>query len=240
MVARFRFPEDGDIKAHLEDTYGYKGDLAKIYTSNRGARVHKWHHYLPLYDRYFAPFRKTDVKFLEIGVANGGSLQVWRKYFGKKATIYGIDIKESCARFDGIAGQVRIGSQTDRAFLESVVAEMGGVDIVLDDGSHIMRHVDKSMRVLFPLLSTPGIYMIEDLHTAYSERWGGGLEADRNFFNRIRGMIDDMHQWYHNGKPNYAVTHGKVSGIHIHDSITVFEKNDHPRPVHSHVGSEED
>ena len=98
--------------------------------------VHKWHHYLPIYEKYFSPYRDVAPKFLEIGVSKGGSLALWRKYFGSKATIFGIDRDLACQALDGENGQVRIGSQDDPDFLKNVVSEMGGVDIILDDGSH--------------------------------------------------------------------------------------------------------
>ena len=73
--------------------------------------------------QFFGAYRGKKIRFLAIGVSKGGSLQMWRKYFGEDAIIYGIDIDPECAQLDGIAGQVRIGSQADTAFLESVVAE---------------------------------------------------------------------------------------------------------------------
>lgn len=238
MVRKYAFQEDGDIAAHIRDTYGFDGDLARLYVGTTGAVVNKWHHYLPIYERHFSPFRGTALRFLEIGVQGGGSLRLWRDYFGEDAVIFGIDIKENCARFDGQAGRVRIGSQADPEFLRAVVSEMGGLDIVLDDGSHKMAHIRRSLDTLFPLLSENGVYMIEDLHTAYWEKWGGGLDADANFFNRVRGMIDDLHHWYHKGPVRSRATHGHLAGIHIYDSITVFDKATRPRPVHSKVGAE--
>ena len=93
---------------------------------------------------------------------------------------------------------MRIGSQTDKFFLESVVKEMGGVDIVLDDGSHHMNHVSASLEFLFPLLSYSGIYMIEDLYNAYWKRSGGGYRTNKNFFfGLVMDLIDDIHHWYH-------------------------------------------
>ena len=75
---------------------------------------------------------------------------MWRKYFGESAIIFGIDIDPSCAKFNGIAGQVRIGSQIDKIFLDSVISEMGGVDIILDDGSHHMNNIAPTFKHLFP------------------------------------------------------------------------------------------
>ena len=89
-----------------------------------------------------------------------------RKYFGNSATIFGIDIDLGCLKFNGVDGEVRSGSQSDPAFLRSVVAEMGGVDIVLGDGSHVQSDIRDSFHTLYPLLNEDGLYMLEDLHTA--------------------------------------------------------------------------
>lgn len=226
------------IAADITRKYGHVGDLLDIFVQTSGAGVDKWNHYLPLYEHYFAPCRHKPVKLLEIGVLKGGSLEMWRKYFGPEATIYGIDINPACARFDGHAGQVRIGSQADPEFLNAVVDEMGGVDIVLDDGSHVMAHIRTSLATLFPRLSTGGVYMIEDLHTAYWKHYGGGAVAPENFFNDVRAMIDDMHDWYHGCGAVFDATANGFSGIHIHDSILVLDKGVKYRPVWSLVGSD--
>lgn len=234
MIRKLRFRGE-DVAADIRNKYDYDGDLADIYASTKGQLVHKWHHYIPLYDRYFSRYRGTSVKFLEIGVSRGGSLQMWRRYLGDDAIIFGIDIAEKCREFDGLYGNVRIGSQTDGAFLKSVVDEMGGVDVVLDDGSHQMTHIATSLRVLYPRLSLGGTYLIEDLHTAYREKFGGGYDARANFFNEIRGIMDDLHRPYHDRGAQIPELDGSVTGIHIHDSIAVIEKGPVHPPVHSKV-----
>jgi len=196
MIQKFRFSGDGRAVAEdLRTKFGFEGDLARIYAGNTGPVAHKWHHYLPIYDRYFAARRGTPVRFLEIGVSKGGSLKMWREYLGPEAVIFGIDIEPACADLNGHHAQVRIGSQADPDFLAGVVDEMGGIDVVLDDGSHQMDHVHETLRILFPRLVSGGTYMIEDLHTAYARSFGGGFSRDMNFFNEIRRMVDDMHHW---------------------------------------------
>ena len=130
---------------------------------------------------------------------------------------------------------MRIGSQADPDFLASVVEEMGGVDIVLDDGSHVMEHIKSSLPALLPKVSAGGIYMIEDLHTAYWHRWGGGYKSEHNFFNQIREMIDDMHCWYHTKKLRHPELAPHFTSMHVYDSICVLEKDAPRRPVHSKV-----
>ncbi len=113
---------------------------------------------------------------------------------------------------------------------------MGGVDDVLDDGSHHMPHIEASLRVLFPLLVMKGTYMIEKLQAAYYARFDDGFRASKNFFNTVRRMIDDMHKWYHNKNalalPELAQ---EFCGIHVHDSIVVIDKASALRPTHSRV-----
>lgn len=236
VMRRSRFPATENVAADVVAKYGPQGPLLDIFVGNTGTHVHKWHHYLPLYERYFGPWRGRPLRFLEIGVSKGGSLQMWRKYFGPDAVIFGIDIDPDCAQFNGQSAQVRIGSQDDPAFLTSVVAEMGGIDVVLDDGSHVMAHIERSFEVLFPLLETGGTYMIEDLQTAYWQSYGGGIDAQANFFNTLRALVDDMHHWYHDNPPARPAIAGMLSGLHVHDSIVVLDKARVHPPTHSLVG----
>ena len=111
---------------------------------------------------------------MEIGVAKGGSLQMWRRFFGPMATIVGIDINPHCQEYEEDGIHVRIGDQSDPVFLAGLTKEFGQFDIVLDDGSHQMEHIRKTFEFLYPTLSKNGIYIIEDLHTAYWEEYGGG------------------------------------------------------------------
>ena len=231
----FDFCGEHSIVEDIKTKYGYEGPLLKIFAENKGLLVQKWHHYIPIYDKYFTAFRGSKIRFLEIGVSDGGSLQMWREYFGKQAVIFGIDIDPKCTQFDGLSAQVRMGSQTDPKFLRSVIEEMGGVDIVLDDGSHKMQHIMTSLREIFPLLNYGGLYVIEDLHTAYWRKFGGGYHSKHKFFNRIGTIIDDMHHWYH----VFGIKEPKVSqdcsAIHVYDSVVILEKNKVYKPVHSRV-----
>jgi hypothetical protein len=212
-------------------------DLERIFWATEGQVVHKWLHYLPLYERYLAKYRGTKVRMLEIGVYKGGSLHLWREYLGPEAVIFGIDINPDCAAFDGIDGQVRIGSQADPVFLAQVVREMGGIDVVLDDGSHVGRHIRASLDTLYPLLSDDGLYLIEDTHTAYSRRYDGRFSR-HNFMRLLGRLTDDMHHWYHSGGQRVAATADRLIGLHIHDSLVVLEKGRKEKPAHIQVGSD--
>lgn len=131
-------------------------------------------------------------------------------YLFRRCQIPDDHINPACAALDGRAGAVRIGSQADGAFLRDVVREMGGIDIVLDDGSHRMVHMRRSFDVLFPLLSEGGIYMVEDLHTAYWRAYGGAKARRSTFLNFARRLVDDMHHWYRQLPPEEPALSGMI------------------------------
>ncbi|MBY4891718.1 class I SAM-dependent methyltransferase [Rhodobacteraceae bacterium N5(2021)] len=210
----------------------------QYFWSNEGTAIDKWHSYLPVYDRYFAPFRDKVPRMLEIGVQNGGSMQMWRDYFGPDAVLFGIDIEPECAKLNGLAGQVRIGSQADRAFLKSVIDEMGGVDIVLDDGSHQMSHIRASLQTLMPLLSENGLYFIEDLACSYWGSFGGGRGRPGTTLEMAKDLIDDMHHWYHDGHVNWPEFKNMIGGMHIHDQILLLDKASVPEPKRTMRGTD--
>jgi len=234
-LGKMAFGRNSGIDNDIKEKYGFDGELLRLFAANQGPPVHKWHHYIPLYDKYFSRFRNSPVRFLEIGVFRGGSLQMWRKYFGDSAVIFGVDSDPACDELNGQSGQVRIGSQDDPNFLEHVIDEMGGVDIVLDDGSHQTKHQIESFKFLFPRMSKGGIYMVEDLHTSFWRGYGGGYGRNSNFFGFSADMINDMHHWWHFDRLKYPSLKNMCSGIHIHDSIAVFERGLAVEPTHSLV-----
>lgn len=220
-------------------------EFETLFYRHDGNRMTKWHHYLALYQRYFAPFRaragKTGkpVRFLEIGVWRGGSLGLWRRFFGPDAIIFGIDIDEKCReRADG-QGEVRIGSQADADFLGRVVDEMGGVDIVLDDASHRGEDQIASFRALYPRLSRVGTYACEDLVSAYHPHYGGGFRAEGSFIEFAKSLQDDMHGWYTEEivpvAPEADIAR-TTTGIHVHDGIVFIEKRPKPDRFKVFVG----
>src|SRR5271168_3886972 len=87
-------------------------------TAGRG--IWKWDHYFDIYDRHFSKFRNTDVHVLEIGIYSGGSLDMWRNYFGAGSHIYGVDIEPDCQAYESDGVRILIGDQADRSFWSRV------------------------------------------------------------------------------------------------------------------------
>ena len=49
--------------------------------------------------------------------------------------------------------------------------EIGEIDVLIDDGSHITNHQITSFNVLYSAIKKGGFYVIEDLLNSYEERW---------------------------------------------------------------------
>ena len=124
---------------------------------------------------------------------------MWQRFFGPMATIVGIDINPDCSKHQDDNIHVRIGDQSDHQFLEMIIQEFGMPDIVLDDGSHRKDHISSTFEYLYPKLSKNGLYIVEDLHTAYWEEYGGGLQNSDTFINISKGFIDRLNADFSRG-----------------------------------------
>lgn len=201
-------------------------NLWQDFLTNDGKIIHKWAHYFPIYERHFSGWRNKSLTFLEIGVSKGGSLQMWQRFFGPLAKIVGIDNNLDCKAHESDGIFVRIGDQQDTSFLQNIIDEFGVPDIVLDDGSHVMSHINASFDFLYPKMHKNAIYLVEDLHTAYWEEYGGGAENPDTFINRSKSFIDQLNADHSRGAvaPDHITR--QTFAISFYDSIVCLEKGD--------------
>jgi len=208
-------------------------DLEKYFRNNKGRVIHKWLHYFEIYDRHFSRFRNKEIVLLEIGVSKGGSLQMWKDYFGGKAKIYGIDIDQRCKAFEEENIEIFIGSQSDRTFLNEVKSKIPKVDILIDDGGHTFEQQITSYEELFGHIKGDGVYLCEDLHTSYWDNFNGGIKREGTFIEYSKNFIDNING-YHSGKvSDFTKT---VKSIHYYDSVLVVEKGEVVKPSHERTG----
>jgi len=211
-------------------------NLWQDFRNNQGKSIHKWAHYFPIYERHLSEWRNKTSFILEIGVNKGGSLQMWSRFFGPLATIVGIDIDPSCKDHESVGIYVRIGDQSDLKFLEGVITEFGMPDIVLDDGSHRMDHILSTFKYLYPKLSKNGLYIIEDLHTAYWGEFGGGIDNPSSFINVCKDFIDSLNADHSRGtKAPDFITRNTFS-MSFYDSVVVMERGNIPYKKSFQIG----
>jgi len=123
-----------------------------------------FHNYTRQYNTLLNEFRDKPIKYLEIGVFNGGSVKAIRETFKNSTCILGLDINNRCKTYEDFENNIfiEIGNATDRNFIEEITKKYGSFDIILDDGSHTNKDVIESFELLFPLLNDNGLYIVED------------------------------------------------------------------------------
>ncbi len=139
--------------------------------------------YLSNYEIYFSNLKDQEVKLLELGILEAGSLFYWRDYF-KKGEIVGLDINEINIK-DNARIKTYVGDQKNVSLLEKITKEntKEGFDIIIDDASHFGHETFVSFTYLFKNALKPGgIYVIEDWGTGYWPHYpdGKSFKFDNN------------------------------------------------------------
>ena len=172
--------------------------LHQLYVEHTGKVSDKWSLYLTEYDRLFDGFRDKPVRLFEIGIQNGGSLDIWSKYFRNATALIGCDINPDCANlsYDDPRISVIVGDANATEASEQVFQRSPKFDIVIDDGSHLSSDIIKSFALYFPRVMEGGIFIAEDLHCSYWGQFEGGLFAPYSsisFFKLLADVISHEH-----------------------------------------------
>lgn len=138
--------------------------LSEIFDKHNTDKNSTFHNYTRQYQDLFRDYREKPIKYLEIGVFNGGSVKAVREAFPYATCITGLDIDPRCKSSEDISNNifVEIGDATNPDFIQYITEKYGTFDIILDDGSHTNRDVIRSFELLFPLLNDNGVYVVED------------------------------------------------------------------------------
>ncbi|MBU72042.1 class I SAM-dependent methyltransferase [Spongiibacter sp.] len=198
-------------------------NLEAIYINHEGKASDKWLSYFACYDRTFLPLRAEAVNLLEIGVQNGGSLEIWAKYFPHAESIVGCDINEECGelQFDDDRISVVVGDATQPETRASVVEHCSEFDIIIDDGSHTSSDIVGAFLTYFSLLRDDGIFVVEDLACSYWQEYEGGLYSASSAMSFFKLLADYINReaW---GIPVDAVDFFGRSGFGVEEYLTAL------------------
>ncbi|WP_211222354.1 class I SAM-dependent methyltransferase [Actinokineospora enzanensis] len=204
------------------------GELSVRYGSDKWASFH-W--YTRHYENYLAPFRDRPIRLLEIGIGGygrelgGASLRMWRRWF-PRGRIVGMDVVDKTA-LTAPRVTVVVGDQSDPGTLLAVAREHGPFDVVIDDGSHLNAHVHSTFATLFPHVRDGGVYVVEDLQTAYWPSFGG-VDTDtapgHTSVGLLKSLLDGLHHAERVSAATPGATAGAVVGVHVHHNIAFIEK----------------
>ena len=226
--------------------------LKELHLTKTGKVSDKWSSYLDFYDRLFSSLRLEDVKLLEIGVQNGGSLETWSSYFPNAQLLVGCDINPKCGglSYQDKRTHIVVGDANSEAAYQQVRQLTADFDIVIDDGSHQSRDIFLSFLNYFPLLKPGGIFIVEDAHTLFMNQYGGGVlnsHSAQQFFYKLSDFVSyefwSSHvsleaffaDFFPTGQMPQFLLDGWVESVQFRNSMIIIEKA--MAPSHSKLGA---
>jgi hypothetical protein len=205
----------------------------QLFDEHNGNGILKWSHYPEIYDKHFTKYRELPINILEIGILNGGSLQIWEKYF-PRAKIFAIDIDEKCKQYESDRTKIFIGDQADKFFLRNVKAQLPQIDIIIDDGGHRAEQQINTFEEMYYHLKTTGVYLIEDIELNYRQDKKPG-----NFMDLMKSKIDELNirrtlplrtSLSNNWKDLEVRFTNTTNSITFYDNVVVIEKDNIKTP----------
>ena len=181
----------------------------------------KWKKYFQIYEKLFENYKNKKVTFIEIGVLDGGSLEIWKKYFGKDSRIIGIDNNPECKKFENENFEIFIGSQSDPIFWKKFYKEVGKIDILLDDGGHTNDQQIISLINAVEHINDGGLHVVEDVHSSYQKHYGNPYRY--SFINFSKKKIDDVNSTFPGIEKFKYNINQHVYSIEFFESIVAFK-----------------
>lgn len=172
--------------------------FSEIFYSHTGNVADKWEGYMNIYDEIFKPIKNSCKSILEIGVNNGGSLEIFAGYFSNANIITGIDIDKKCSQIKYTDSRIKIiiGNANDMETKSQISILSSFFDLIIDDGSHDSKDIIKTFINLIDLMNYGGTYIIEDLCCSYWAEFGGGVKSNNSamyFFKNLADIINVEH-----------------------------------------------
>ena len=173
--------------------------------------------YFHAYDDLLAKYRGKKITFVEIGILGGGSLFMWRDFFGPEARIIGIDINPEAKKWEEHGFEIFVGSQSDEAFWKGFIEQVGEVDVLLDDGGHTYDQQIITFEMMISQIRDGGLLIVEDTHTSYQDGFG---PRKFSFLEYTKKLIDDINARFRTLDPENAEK--RIWSVKIYESIVAF------------------
>lgn len=183
----------------------------------------KYKKYFDVYDKTFERFKNKKITFVEVGVLNGGSLEIWKKYFHPDSRIIGIDLNPECKKFEKNGIEIFIGDQADEKFWEDFYNRVGKIDILLDDGGHTnLQQIVTTIKSI-KNINDDGLLIVEDTHSSYMPKFGN--PSKYSFMNFTKKLIDDLNYKFPN-LGNFEKSYNDyIYSITFFESFVIFHVN---------------
>lgn len=195
-------------------TTAVSGQLDALAHKHGTDKCGDWHAYTAIYERYLCTAPKP-TRLLEIGVAGGASLLMWRDWLGEGCKVWGVDHNPAVLQ---LADPIRVilADASDSKTMQAIAQELRP-HIVVDDGSHFQSDQRAAFLAIWPWVEPGGWYCIEDLHTAYWPNYGD-----------IRPMLWDLvDQCNQHGRVEFAAKGppAEIQSVNFHQSVVLVQKS---------------
>lgn len=198
-------------------------ELKEIYNS-LDLRAGKLSGYFPVYEQIFKEFKNKPLVFVEVGVKDGGSLELWRKFFHKDSRIIGVELDNNAIKLRDKGYEIFIGDQSCPDFWKKFYKEVGMIDILLDDGGHTNLCQIVTVNESISNINDGGKIIIEDVGTSFMNRFGNPCKT--SFLNFSKHVVDKLYGRNEVlNKINSNIFEKNVFSVSFFDSIVMFEIN---------------
>ncbi len=186
----------------------------------------KWSNYFKIYEKILKKYVNKKTTLVEIGVGDGGSLFMWKKFLGKKANIIGVELNPEAKKLEKYGFEIYIGDQSDPNFWKSFYKKVKKIDILIDDGGHTNLQQITSFMESVNHIKDDGLIVIEDTHTSYMNYKGFKNPSKNSFINFSTNIIENIHRRNPMLKKKLNQISNKIYSIEYFDSIVAMHIKD--------------
>ena len=201
-------------------SHSTKGDLFYAYHQSPYLSI-KYDTYFDVYEKLLKAYRGREIVLVEVGVFQGGSLFMWREFFGPKARIIGIDLNPDAREWEKHGFEICTGDQSSSAFWTSFYEKVGRVDVVIDDGGHTNKQQIITSHHAIQNINDGGLLIIEDVHTNYFREFGN--PSKYSFVSFAHRIVDGVNSRSCSLRRSYAQYSDRVFSVSFFESMVAIE-----------------
>jgi hypothetical protein len=178
--------------------------------------------YFSIYENILSKYKNKKIRLVEIGIENGGSLYMWRKFL-PDAEIIGIDLNPNCKKFEKDGFKIEIGDQSLPKFWDEFFKKYKNVDVIIDDGGHTNSQQITTAISCIPYIKDEGVLITEDIMCSYYKDFDN--PNIYSFINFSKKLIDDVNYKFPKlGNFKFSLN-DYIYSIEFFESVVVFKIN---------------
>jgi hypothetical protein len=208
-----------DITLLAREALLEKSEIYKHYKNSKYS-CQKHAAYFQVYEELLSKYRNKKFTFVEVGIFDGGSLFMWRSYFGPEARIIGIEFNPEAKKWEKDGFEIFIGSQSDPVFWDKFFATVGDIDVLIDDGGHTSEQQIITTYKCIPHIKDGGMLIVEDTHTNYMKEYGN--PSKYSFISYAKSLIDSINSRFHCVNVSKNPLKNAIYSMSVYDSIVCF------------------